>query len=383
METQRLDFERGPIRPPNEARSLLIRVTRNCPWNRCLFCPVYKGTTFSRRSLTELKADVDTIASILTDLKDLSWRLGCGGNITDPVISAVFGGNYSQGYQNVAAWLYFGTGAVFLQDANNLILKTVDLAEFLKYLREKVPGITRITTYARSSTTARKTVEELVTLREAGLDRVHLGLETGYDPLLEFMEKGVTAKAQVEAGQKIKAAGISLSEYVMPGLGGRKWWREHAIHTAQVLNQIDPDFIRLRSLRVPSRIPLYQKLREGEFEMLTDDETIEEIRLFIQNLDGIHSTLTSDHIMNLLEEVGGTFPQDKAKMLAIIDQYRGLPERDKLIYRLGRRGGAYRSVEELKDETRYRKISRALDQVLAETPGGIEQVMAELADQYV
>jgi radical SAM superfamily enzyme len=122
-------------------------------------------------------------------------------------------------------------------------------------------------------------------------------------------------------------------------------WREHALETARVLNRINPHFIRLRSLRVPQRVPLHAKLQDGSFQVLTDDELAEEIRLFIEHLEGITSTVTSDHIMNLLEEVSGRFPEDKPKMLEVIRAYQELPDTERLIYRVGRRGGAFRSTE--------------------------------------
>ena len=120
---------------------------------------------------------------------------------------------------------------------------------------------------------------------------------------------------------------MELSEYVMPGLGGQEMWREHAVATAEVLNQINPHFIRLRSLRVPKRVPLHEKLVDGSFTMQTDDMLAEEIGLFIETLDGIDSTVTSDHIMNLLEEVGGKLPDDKDKMLAVMQSTRAFRTR--------------------------------------------------------
>ena len=208
--------------------------------------------------------------------------MGERGRVSAPVVNAVFSNpRLSHAFHNVAAWLYYDTGNVFLQDANNLVMKPEVLAEALNYLRAKMPEAKRVTTYARSSSAAQRTVEELTMLRKAGLDRIHIGLETGYDPLLKFMQKGVTAAKQIKGGQNVKAAGMELSEYVMPGLGGEKWSKEHAIATAEVLNQINPDFIRLRTLRVPPRIPLYQDLVSGEFVKISDDEVAAEIRLFI------------------------------------------------------------------------------------------------------
>jgi radical SAM superfamily enzyme len=383
-EANQLNFEQGPIRPPNEAKSLLIRVTRNCSWNQCLFCPVYKGKEFSRRGVEEVKEDIRTIKKIKQDLDSLSRRLGAGGEVDDRVVGHVFhSAEYSHAYRNVAAWLYYQEYNVFLQDANNLVLGTKELKEILEFLRQELSPVNRITTYARSKTVNRKSVEELKTLRLAGLDRVHIGLESGSDAVLALMKKGVTAAEHIEAGQKVKAAGISLSEYIMPGLGGKELWRDHALETARVLNAIDPDFIRIRSLRVPSRVPLYARVAEGSFVPLTDDEAAEELRLLVDHLEGISSTVTSDHIMNLLEDVSGTLPQDKGKLLAAIDAYRFLSAEDKIIYRFGRRGGAYRSVKDMKDLVLRNKIERAVEEVRATHPGGVDSFLNELVDQTV
>ncbi len=379
-------FEQGPIRPPNEARSLLLRVTRNCPWNQCLFCPVYKKSKFSLRTVKEIKEDIQTAKDTADEIKALSWKLGFSGEVNDQVISAIFNSpNYSNAYRSIAIWLYYGTGACFLQDADNLVMKTKDLVEVLSFLREKFPQITRVTTYSRSRTIVRKSVDSLKAIRKAGLDRVHVGLESGYDPLLKLMKKGVTGAQHVEAGRKVLEAGMELSEYVMPGLGGQGLWREHAIATAKVLNQIDPHFIRLRSLRVPDRVPLSEKLKNGEFEMQTDDMLAEEVKLFIETLEGIASMVTSDHIMNLLEEVTGKLPEDKEKMLDVIRKYQELPDSERLIYRVGRRGGAYRSTDDLKrDPVAYEKIKNLVKDL--QDKGGkeeIEKFITGLVDQYI
>ena len=386
MASHEFIFEQGPIRPPNEARSLLLRFTRNCPWNQCLFCPVYKKRKFSLRTVEEIKKDIQTARDIADDIKALSWRLGCRGEVNDQVISYIFNhADYSEQYASIAMWMYYGTGACFLQDADNLVMKTADLVEVLRFLREKFPEITRVTTYSRSRTIVRKSVEALRQIKEAGLDRVHVGLESGYDPLLKFMKKGVTAAQHIEAGRKVIEAGMELSEYVMPGLGGQKWWREHATETAKVLNQINPHFIRLRSLRVPRRVPLYEKLKDGSFKMQTDDMIAEEIKLFIENLEGITSTVTSDHIMNLLEEITGKLPEDKEKMLEVIRRYQELSDKDRLIYRVGRRGGAYRSVDDLKrDPVTYKKIENLIKDIESKKGiEGVEEFITEMVDRYV
>ncbi|MFZ2447685.1 MAG: radical SAM protein [Syntrophobacteraceae bacterium] len=377
-------FEQGPIRPPSEAGSLLLRFTRNCPWNRCTFCPVYKGARFSRRSLEEIKHDIDTAAGIVEDLRALSAGLGHGGGLTREVLSAVFTDpRQSACRRQIAAWLYMGRGSVFIQDANSLILPGDVLCEALRYLRDKIPGVGRITSYARSSTLAKKTLSELVEIRRAGLDRIHIGMESGSDRVLDFVKKGVSAKQHIEAGRKVIEAGMELSEYIMPGLGGEALSREHAVESARVLNEIDPHFIRLRSLRIPPRAPLIEDKLAGRFVPLSDDDTVREIRLFVESLEGIRSRLVSDHIMNLLEEVGGKLPEDKDEMLAVIDRYLALPREERLLFRLGRRGGALRSLDELSDPTTRQRLQLAMKELASETGGDVERIITELADQYI
>jgi hypothetical protein len=377
-------FEQGPIRPPSEAGSLLLRFTRNCPWNQCRFCPVYKGQPFSRRSIEEIRRDIDAVHAIVEELKQLSVTMGQGGEITGPVLNAVLTDPGRQGCdRHVAHWVYSGKGTVFIQDANSLLLETGVLVEALEYLRRRVPGVTRVTSYARSHTIARKSLDEVEALRAAGLDRIHIGMESGSDAVLAFMRKGATAAQHIDAGIKVVRAGMTLSEYVMPGLGGKEWSREHALETARVLNAVDPHFIRLRSLRIPPHVPLHEDVEAGRFAPLTDDETATEIRLLIESLRGIHSTLTSDHIMNLLAEVEGVFPEDQGRMLAVIDRYLALPDEERLLFRLGRRGGALHSLDDLSEPMMRAKLERARKNLEAEAGGDIETVIKELADRYI
>jgi hypothetical protein len=270
-------YELGPIRPPSEGRdhSLLIRATRNCPWNRCRFCTVYKGQRFQYRTVAEVKGDIDAARAMTEDLKAASWRLGLGGKMDRAVLDTVMNGDASlcagdlpdgnwpelrrNCLVNVANWLASGGQTVFLQDADTTIMRTPELVEVLKYVRERFPSVTRVTSYARAKTLFRKASGGLGELRQAGLSRLHVGLESGADEVLAYMEKGVNAAEQTEAGRAAVEAGISLSEYVMPGLGGRKWSERHAMESARVLSQIDPSFIRLRSLAVRKGSPLYEQ----------------------------------------------------------------------------------------------------------------------------
>jgi hypothetical protein len=379
------EIEQGPIRPPSEAQSLLLRVTRNCSWNYCEFCHIYKGERFSPRTVEEVKKDIDTIQAMAAEIRALSWNRGLGGEVTASLASSILNRPhlFPEGYRSVILWLHRGAKNVFLQDANNLILRTKDLVEMLTYLKKAFPTIERITTYSRAKTVSRKSAAELRALHDAGLSRIHMGLESGHDPLLEFVKKGVTARDHINAGRKIKEAGISLSEYIMPGLGGKTMWREHALETARVLSQIDPDFIRVRTLKVLKIMPLYRRIETGELQLMTDDEIIVEERLLIENLEGIHSRFTSDHILNLLEELDGEFPESKPKMLAAIDRYLALETPERENFRLGRRGGLYRTLDDMQNPELRARVDQIRKRIDEERPGEFEQVISDLMESFI
>jgi hypothetical protein len=379
------EIEQGPIRPPSEAYSLLLRVTRNCSWNHCEFCHIYKGQRFSPRTVEEVKKDIDTVQAMVSEIRSPSWSGGFGGEVNASLASSILNrpNLFPEGYRNLIFWLYKGAKNVFLQDANNLILRTKDLVEILCYLKKTFPSVERITTYSRAKTVSRKTVGELRELHDAGLSRIHMGLESGCDRILEFVKKGVTARDHIDAGRKVKEAGISLSEYIMPGLGGKLMSREHAIETAAVLNQIDPDFIRVRTLKVLRIMPLCRRIESGELELLSDDEIVEEERLLIENLDGIHSRFTSDHILNLLEELEGNLPEAKDWMLAVIDRYLALDRSERENFRLGRRSGYYWSLDDLENADRRAHVDRIMRRIESERPGQLEQIISELMESFI
>jgi radical SAM superfamily enzyme YgiQ (UPF0313 family) len=378
-------IEQGPIRPPSEAHSLLLRVTRNCSWNHCEFCHIYKGQRFSLRTVEEVKKDIDSIQAIVSEIKSLSWGSGAGGEITASIASSILNRRhlFPEEYRSIIFWLYRGAKNVFLQDANNLILKTNDLVEILTYLKKVFPSVERVTTYSRAKTVARKTVEELRELREAGLSRIHMGLESGCDRVLEMVKKGTAAKDHIDAGRKVKEAGISVSEYIMPGLGGKALWREHATETAKVLSAIDPDFIRVRTLKVLPIMPLHEKIESGELVLLSDDEMVAELRLLIENLNGIHSRFTSDHILNLLEELEGDFPEAGDRMLATIDRYLALDTAERENFRLGRRSGYYRNLDDLGNGELRARVDRIRQRIDTERPGQFEQVISEIMESFI
>ncbi len=374
-------FEVGPIRPPSEAQSLLIRVTRNCSWNRCKFCHIYKGKRFELRSVEEIKQEILTVKAIQDKLKEISRQAGYGGGVKE-VTAAILNSPTNETYFNVALWLYHGGTSAFLQDANTLIMRTNELVEVIKFLKQTLPSITRITSYGRSKTAAKKKLEELVELREAGLTRLHIGLESGYDPLLEYMDKGVTAADHIAGGKKIVASGISLCEYVLLGLGGEKMWREHATETARVLNEIDPDFIRVRTLTITQGMPLYDEVKNGNFVRATDEGIVEEEKLLLKHLD-CHSYFVSDHITNLLEEIEGQLPQDKEKMLATIARFQSLSAEERHNFRVGRRVGIYSRLDDLANSRKHKTVEHAIQKFSKDGNQVDDETIYSLMERFI
>jgi radical SAM superfamily enzyme YgiQ (UPF0313 family) len=275
-------YDFPPFRPPNEAQSALIRITRGCPWNRCEFCAMYKRLAFEQKPIEKIKEDV-----------------------------------------RLARKIYGNARSVFLGDSDNLVHRY--LPEIVSFIRKIFPEAERVTSYARAKTVLRNKREDLVALRQAGLDRLHLGLESGDAATLKFLRKGATPEQMIRAGQK---AGFEVSFYVMSGAGGRKRWKEHAQESARVLKLAGPDFIRLRTLTILPETPLDEKLRRGEFIPSSPEERLQEIALFIQSLHVKDCYLASDHLTNYLwaghtviyRGVSGRLPQDKPAMLEEVHQ---------------------------------------------------------------
>jgi len=216
-------FEQGPIRPPSEAYSLLIRITRNCPWNRCTFCPVYKEKKFSIRPVEHIKKDIDSVCRHVEKLQKLSDESGHISQKDIRQVAEKVEPDELHAFNAALSWILGGMKSIFIQDANSLIIKPADLVEILKYLKKRFSQVERITSYARSHTVARIKDTDLKAIKEAGLNRIHIGLESGSNQVLKMVKKGVTKETHIKAGIKVKKAGIELSEYVMPGLGGRKY----------------------------------------------------------------------------------------------------------------------------------------------------------------
>ena len=337
-------IELGPIRPVDEAESLLIRTTRSCPWNRCEFCVNYTDMPFSMRKVEEIKEDIVAAAHH-------------------------YDGHTFQ--------------SCFLQDGDSFIMKTPDLLEILSFLKQHFPSLEKITSYGRAQTMIRKSPEEIQEICDAGLKLLYCGMESGSDKVLEQVNKGVVAADTIRAAEMAKAAGMEISEFIILGLGGTALWQEHATETARVLNEIDPDFIRVLTIGVKPGSGLEKQIEAGTFELQTEENVIEEQRLLIENLDGISSYYVNHHAVDLLMEARGQLPEEKPKLLAIVDRYLSMPEDDRINYTLGRRLNAYRCMDDMNDRHRKGMVSMKLREVEEAYPGRLEEVFHHLRTQIV
>lgn len=376
-------FEQGPIRPPSEANSLLIRLTRNCPWNHCTFCRVYKRARFSLRSVENIIRDIDYLHEYIGVIKDQVQK--SSGMIDNAVVNDIF--NRLKDKDRVAFnaavnWYVSGMKSIFLQDANSLIMKPDDLVEILTHLKKCFPDIDRITTYARSHTINRIKQQDLDRFADAGLNRVHIGMESGSDTVLKKVNKGIDKAGHIKAGLKIKDAGMELSEYVMPGLGGIEYSVEHAMETASALNHINPDFIRIRTLAVTKGTKLAEEAKNGIFQKPTDAMMAMELRLFLETLDGIDSYIKSDHILNLFETIDGKMPEDKKKMIDIIDRFFALDSDQRTLYQVGRRMGFFRGPDDLQNSPHLEKVKQACE-LYGVTHENVDTVIDELMKQFI
>jgi radical SAM superfamily enzyme YgiQ (UPF0313 family) len=278
-----INYDFPPYRPPNEAVSALIRASRGCPWNKCLFCTMYKSLKFKPRSIKEVKKDIDTAVKI-----------------------------------------YKGCKTLFIADSDSLAMKYID--EIIRYIKLRFPEVERITSYARAKTLMKLGTNRLKLIKEAGLNRVHVGLESGDKETLEFLQKGATPEEMIKGGKVAKQSGLELSFYILVGAGGKDRLKEHAIESSRVCNEVNPDFIRLRTLVVQRGSLLEKEKISGKYKPTSPIEKLQEVKLFIENLELNNCELASDHFTNYVwvddkivyRGVYGLLPGDKQEMLDIL-----------------------------------------------------------------
>jgi len=207
-------------------------------------------------------------------------------------------------------------------------------------------------------------------------------MESGSDTVLKLVCKGTTQRRHILAGRKVKDAGMELSEYYMPGLGGREHLQANALETAAAMNAINPDFIRLRTLAIPPGIPLYEDYAAGRFVKATDTEVAQELLLFLEALSGVTSTIRSDHILNLLPEVDGQLPQDKERLLGLVRAYLALSPELQFLYRVGRRTGMFFGLKDLEDVDKLAQV-QAICARYGITPDTADAVTDEMMQRFI
>lgn len=332
----------GPMGPIGEGGSLLLRINRNCPWNRCLFCPVYKGQPFSVRTADEIRSDIDAAARTWSLLDEASWATGLGGRVTLEAVRRVVRENpglYGSGgdqrstraapalhtLNNVVNWLHHGARCVFLQDADALAMNPEALAGVLQYLKKRFPSVDTVTAYARAKTCSRRSAHDLAALCEGGLTRCLVGIESGSDAVLAFMHKGVTAAEHVEGCLLLKDAGLRVAAFVMPGLGGgNPGLGDHMDRTIHVLNLILPEEVRVRSLAVIEGSPLHERVESGDFVPPTEEQMIDEIGRLIEGI-GFDCDLETLQMTNSLFAFRGPLSGSREALLSGIARFKTLP----------------------------------------------------------
>ena len=262
-----------------------------------------------------------------------------------------------EAYQ-VALFLQDGGRTVFLQDADPCAVKPEKLAAVIRRVRERFPAVDRVTTYGRASTLARRTAEQLALLVDAGLTRVHLGLESGADEVLMAIDKGCTSGDLIAAGENVVRAGLELCFYLMPGLGGRAAAAAHVAGSARVIRAVAaaapaerPLVVRLRTAAVVPGTPLAEREAAGEF-VLPDDVEVQELRDLLGQLGDARLELRSDHALNLLPGLEGSLPADRERLVGMLDEFLALSRDEQARYAVGARLGIYRALGDRLDAQR-------------------------------
>lgn len=271
-------------RPPSEARSLILQVTEGCSHNKCRFCYMYKCKDFRLKSKEEI-------------IEHIGWLKP----------------------------MYKNTDRIFLADGNVLCLKTEKLLELLEYIKREFPRVQRISSYSGPLDLLRKSNEELKMIREAGLELLYMGVESGSDKVLSLMEKGVSQQEMIEAGQKAIKAGFKFSCMIISGLGGTEYMEEHAVESAKVISAINPHYFSLLRLVVEEDSELADDVRQGKFHLLTPTQVLDENIIMLENMELTDCIFRANHVSNHVNQ-SGTLNRDKDMLVKKLKDLRNSPD---------------------------------------------------------
>ena len=281
-----LNYDAPLYRPPSEARSLIFQVTLGCSFNECSFCDMYRSKEYVERPWNDVKNEIDMMAKYMPD-----------------------------------------TRRIFLADGDALNLDTKYMAKITRYIRERFDRVERISCYAMPMNILKKTHEELVMMRESGLDMFYLGIESGSDIILKKVTKGAVAQTIIRSVNKAKSAGYVMSCMVILGLGGKNYSKEHIRGTAEVISQCSPNYVGALTLYLENGIKqeFLDKFREP-FIRISDDESLEELYDLINQIDTKQEIVFRANHGSNAYTIKGTLPQDKESMISQIEWMRGHPE---------------------------------------------------------
>lgn len=271
-----ISYDEPLFRPPSEAFSLILQVTYGCSWNRCAFCEMYSTKKFHIRDIQDVKEEIKKVSGLFSD-----------------------------------------TRKVFLADGNPMCLPSEYLMEVLQTIKQYLPKVRQVSTYALPKDLIAKSTGELEDLKKSGLRIIYTGVETGDDELLALCNKGETHDSTVIGLNKAKAAGIKISAIILSGLGGKKYSIQHALNSAKLINAVQPEFLSTLVLSFPFGEKHYEKKFRGNYVSMSIEDLLEETKLFIENLDLNQSIYRSNHASNYLS-LEGVFPTDKERLLQIL-----------------------------------------------------------------
>ncbi len=272
------EYDYPLYRPPSEAYSLIIQATLGCSQNKCTFCSMYKSKKFTIKPLEQIKKEIDFFRIYVKKAE-----------------------------------------RIFLADGDALIMPMKILKEIFIYINEKFPEAERISLYGSPKSILLKTPEELLELKNLGLGLIYLGVESGSDKILSSVKKGVSREEIIAAGKKVKKVGIPLSVTAIAGLGGKENSIEHAVETASLISEINPDYFGVLTLMLEEGTELLEEYKKGNFIPLSSSEILEETKLMIKNINVKEKCIfRSNHASNYVS-LKGTLPYEKENILKTID----------------------------------------------------------------